>query len=158
MEAGCDRRLLHICHTPGVQVEQLSIDWARLVMKLFPPVRVGGRLVRVGDGLKGGKEGKRMPAVKKLDQSSATNSKAPYIFGHSFQALGWLACGPLGQPLCVPLTSRIHEGVGFSNRARRTLLDQFAPLFLTVVAELEQGVRVVVAAYYASRKVLCPWS
>jgi len=56
----------------------------------------------------------------------------------------------------VPLTSRIHEGVVFSNRARRTLSDQFAPLLLTVVAEREQGVRVVVAAYYASRKVRCP--
>jgi hypothetical protein len=69
-----------------------------------------------------------------------------------------LACGPLGQPLCVPLTSRIHEGGGFSTRDRRTLLDKFAQLFLTVVEELEQGVLVVVDAYYASRKVLCPWS
>jgi hypothetical protein len=56
----------------------------------------------------------------------------------------------------VPLTSRIHEGVGFSNRDRRTLLDKFAQLFLTVVEELEQGVLLVVDAYYASRKVLCP--
>ena len=156
LEAGWYRRLLHICHTPGVQLERLSIYWARLVMKLFIPLRFGGRLVLVGDGLKVGKEGKRMPAVKKLYQSSANNSKAPYIFGHSFQALGLLACGPLGQPLCVPLTSRIHEGVWFSNRDRRTLLDKFAQLFLTVVEELEQGVLLVVDAYYASRKVLCP--
>ena len=97
-----------------------------------------------------------MPAVKKLHQSSANNSKAPYIFGHSFQALGLLACGPLGQPLCVPQTSRIHEGVWFSNRDRRTWSDKFAQLFLTVVEELEQGVLVVVDAFYASRKVLCP--
>ena len=43
LEAGCYRRLLHICHTPGVQWERLSIYWARLVMKLFLPLRFGGR-------------------------------------------------------------------------------------------------------------------
>jgi hypothetical protein len=65
-----------------------------------------------------------MPAVKKLHQSSENNSKATYIFGHSFQALGLLVCGPLGHLLSVPLTSHIHEGVVFSNRDRRTLLDK----------------------------------
>jgi hypothetical protein len=156
LEASCYRRLLYVCHTPGLRLELLSVYWVRLVLKVFTPLRLGGRLVVIGDGLKVGKEGKKMPAVKKLHQSSANNSKAPYIFGHSFQALGLLACGPLGHLLCVPLTSRIHEGVVFSNRDRRTLLDKFAQLFLTMAEELERGVLLVVDAYYASRKVLCP--
>ena len=66
-----------------------------------------------------------------------------------------LACSPLGQLLCVPLISRIHEGVVFSNRDRHTLLDKFVELFLTVVEELEHGLLLVVDAYYASRTVLC---
>jgi DDE superfamily endonuclease len=156
LKASCYRRLLYVCHAPGVRLEVLSASWVRLVLKVFTPLRLGGRLVVIGDGLKVGKEGKKMPAVKKLHQSSANNSKAPYIFGHSFQALGLLACGPLGQLLCVPLISRIHEGVVFSNRDRRTLLDKFAQLVLTVVRELERGVLLVVDAYYASRTVLCP--
>ncbi|MGH9961862.1 MAG: transposase, partial [Pyrinomonadaceae bacterium] len=86
------------------------------MLKLFSPLRLGGRLLVIGDGLKVAKEGRKMPAVKKLHQSSANTSKATYIFGHSFQALGLLVCGPLGHLLSVPLTSRIHEGVGFSNR------------------------------------------
>ena len=112
LEASCYRRLLYVCHTPGLQLEVLSAYWVRLVLKVFTPLRFGGRVVMIGDGLKVGKEGKKMPAVKKLHQSSANNSKAPYIFGHSFQALGLLTCGPLGQLLCVPLISRIHEGGG----------------------------------------------
>jgi hypothetical protein len=156
LKASCYRRLLYVCHTPGLQLEVLSASWVRLALKVFTPLRLGGRLVVIGDGLKVGKEGKKMPAVKKLHQSSANNSKAPYIFGHSFQALGLLACGPLGQLLCVPLVSRIHEGVVFSNRDRRTLLDKFVELFLTVVEELEGGILLVVDAYYASRTVLCP--
>jgi DDE superfamily endonuclease len=156
LRASAYRRLLYVCHTPGVRLELLSASWARLVMKLFTPFRLGGRVVLIGDGLKVGKEGKKMPAVKKLYQSSANNSKAPYIFGHSFQTLGLLACGPLGHLVCVPLTSRIHEGVIFSNRDRRTLLDKFVQLFLTVAEEFERGMLLMVDAYYASRKVLCP--
>jgi hypothetical protein len=156
LRASYYRRLLYVCHTPGIRLELLGASWARLVMKIFTPLRLGGRVVLIGDGLKVGKEGKKMPAVKKLHQSSANKSKAPYIFGHSFQTLGILACGPLGHLVCVPLTSRIHEGVVFSNRDRRTLLDKFVQLFLTVAKEFERGMLLVVDAYYASRKVLCP--
>src|ERR671937_315959 len=95
----CYRRLRYVCHTPGLQLEVLSAYWVRLVLKVVTPRRLGGRVVMIGDGLKVGKAGKKMPAVKKLHQSSANNSKAPYIFGHSFQALGLLTCGPLGQLL-----------------------------------------------------------
>jgi hypothetical protein len=156
LEASGYRCLLYVWHPPGLHLEVLSAYWVRLVLKLFTPLRLGGRVVMIGEGLKVGKEGKTMPAVKKLHQSSANNSKAPYIFGHSFQALGLLACGPLGQLLCVPLISRSPEGVVFSNRDRRTLLDKVVELFLTVVEELERGVLLVGDAYYASRMGLCP--
>jgi len=147
----CYRRLLYLCHTPALGLEVLLTCWTGLVLKLYTPLRVGGRLVVVGDGLKVAKEGRKMPAVKKLHQSSQNNSKAAYIFGHSLQALGLLARGPLGHLCCVPLTSRIHEGVVFSNRDRRTLLDKFAQLFVGVVSRLNAPTLLVVDAYYASR-------
>jgi hypothetical protein len=150
------RRLLYLCHSPGLPVKRLRGCWTRLVLQLFTPKRIGGRLVVIGDGLKVAKEGRKMPAVKKLHQSSENNSKAAYIFGHSFQALGLLVAGPLGHLLCVPLASYIHEGVVFSNRDRRTLLDKFAQLFLALSQDLELGVVLVVDAYYASRKILRP--
>ncbi len=39
---------------------------------------VNGRLLLVGDGLKVPKEGRKMPAVKKLHQESSSNTKPPY--------------------------------------------------------------------------------
>ena len=150
------RRLLHIFHTPGLDLQKLAGAWTELVLRLFTPHRVGNRLVLIGDGLKVAKEGKKMPAVKKLHQSSENNSKPAYIFGHSFQALGMLARGPLGHPCCVPLASRIHEGVVFTNRDRRTLLDKFALLFLELVGHINAPTVLIVDAYYASRKVLRP--
>jgi DDE superfamily endonuclease len=156
LEAKYYRRLLYLFHTRALALEMLTGCWTRLVLKLFTPLRVGKRLVLVGDGLKVAKEGKKMPAVKKLHQSSDNNSKPSYIWGHSFQALGLLIRGPLGHLCCVPLTSRIQEGVVFSNRDRRTLLDKFVQLFLTLVGELEGATLLVVDAYYASRKVVRP--
>jgi len=63
-----------------------------------------------------------MPAVKSLHQQSASNSKPEFIMGHSFQAISLLVQGASGHVAAVPLTSRIHEGLVFSNRDSRTLL------------------------------------
>ena len=114
------------------------------------------RLILVADGLKVPKEGRKMPAVKKLHQESGDNSKPQFIFGHSFQAVGLLVKGPLGQVLSVPLASRIHEGLVFSNRDRRTLLDKLVALFCSIADVLEAPALLVADAYYASQKVMRP--
>jgi len=122
----------------------------------FRPLTWNGRLVFLADGLKIPKEGRKMPAVKKLHQESADNTKPAFIFGHSFQAVVLLAKGLLGQPFAVPLASRIHEGVVFSNADRRTLLDRLAALFLEVVGVAGTSAILVADAFYASRKVIRP--
>lgn len=96
-----------------------------------------------------------MPAVRKLYQSGGSNSKPPYIMGHSFQAISLLVRGATGAVGAVPLTARIHEGVIFSNRDQRTLLDKMVALFLSL--ELgPQPLLLIADAYYASRKVVLP--
>jgi len=97
-----------------------------------------------------------MPAVKKLFQQSENNSKPNFIFGHSFEALGLLVQGPLGHIACVPLLSRIQEGLVFSNRDKRTLLDKFVQLFLSIMSLVEQPALVVADALYCTRKVIRP--
>jgi hypothetical protein len=149
-------RLLYLFHTPALVIETVTTCWVRLAVKLFAPLRVDGRLVLVADGLKVPKEGRKMPAVKKLHQESQDNSKPEFIFGHSFQAVSLLVRGAVGQVFSVPLTSRIHEGLVFSNRDRRTLLDKLAHLFLSVAGILDEPAILVADAYYASRKVIRP--
>ena len=154
---GAYRRLLHLFHTTALRLPQLTSLWTRLAYsRLFTPLRFGGRPVLAADGLKAPKEGRKMPAVKHLHQESADNSKPAFISGHSFQALGLLVQGPLGQVFCVPLISRIHEGLVFSNRCRRSLLDKLVAMFLPVAELLEEPVLLVADAYYASRKVILP--
>ena len=156
LEAAAYRKLLHLFHSPSLALDRLTTLWIRLVRRLFVSLEVGGRLVCIADGLKVPKEGRKMPAVKKLFQESANNSKAPFIFGHSCQVVALLVTGPLGRLLAVPLASRIHEGLVFTNRDTQSLLDKLVELFLPVARTIEASVVLVADAYYASRKVIQP--
>jgi hypothetical protein len=143
-------------HSPALHLQKLTALWVRLARRLFCPVIFGDYILLIADGLKVAKEGKKMPAVKKLHQESQNNSKATFIMGHSFQALGLLVRGAVGQFFCVPLVSRIHEGLVWSNRDKRTLLDKLVGLFLQIVEFLPQRSILIADAYYASKKVIKP--
>jgi hypothetical protein len=71
--------------------------------------------------------------------------------GHSCQALA-LLCRVAGSFQAIPLCARIHEGLVFSNRDRRTLLDKL--LLLLQSLHLHEPVLLVADAYYASGKIV----
>jgi hypothetical protein len=104
----------------------------------------------LGDGIKNPKRGRKMPAVKRLHQVSDNNTKPEYIMGHSIQAVSLLVSAATTF-FAIPLSARIHEGVIFSNRDRRTLPRKF----LSLVDDLGIGepVYLVADAYYACRTV-----
>ena len=144
--------LLDHFHGSGVPLDAMSALWAQVVLRLFPdPIRVNGRLVLVGDGIKVPKSGKKMPAVKVLHQESESNTKPEYIMGHSLQAVSVLVQAA-GSVLAVPLASRIHEGLVWSNRDKRTLLDKMLALLRLI--EIRQPCYFVADAYYASQKII----
>ena len=148
------RRFLHLFHSRALELDALTACWARLCLRLFQPVAVGERLVCLADGIKAPKEGRKMPAVKLLHQQSASNSKPEYIMGHSFQAVSLLVQGPAGHVAAVPLVSRIHEGLVWSNRDTRTLLDKLALLLFSLAGILDRKLLLVADAYYASGKMI----
>ena len=115
-------RILDFFHSKALDLEVLTRTWVELRLKIHPAVlRVNGRLLLVGDGIKAPKSGRKMPAVRLLHQESESNTKPAYIMGHSLQAVAILA-GAFESVFAVPLASNIHEGVVFSNRDKRTLL------------------------------------
>src|SRR5438093_217799 len=84
------RRLLHLFHSSALSLDHLTALWVQLVLRVFSPYTVGPYLVCLADGVKAPKEGRKMPAVKSLHQEADTNSKPPFIMGHSFQAISLL--------------------------------------------------------------------
>ena len=144
-------KLLDHFHSSGIELDRLSALWARAVLGLFPsPVRINGRLVLVGDGIKAPKRGKKMPAVKLLHQQSESNTKPEYIMGHSMQAVGLLVHAAKSV-FSVPLAVRIHEGLVWSNRDKRTLLDKM--LGLLDILAIKAPFYFVADAYYAAGKM-----
>jgi hypothetical protein len=109
------------------------------------------RLVLVGDGIKIPKRGRKIPAVKLLHQQSESNTKPEYIMGHSLQAVG-LLLHATQSVFCVPLAPRIHEGLVWSNRDRRTLLDKM--LGLLDILAITVPCYFVADAYYATGKIV----
>ena len=152
LKPACYGCLLDFFHSPALCGDAFARRWVRVVLAVHPGVqRVNARLVLLADGLKKSKSGRKMPAVKSLHQASDSNTKPEYIMGHSCQALALLV--KVGRSFqAIPLTARIHEGLVFSNRDRRTLLDKL--LLLLADLQLPEPVLLVADAYYACGKII----
>ena len=150
-------RLLAFFHSKAVALDTLTHLWTALILKNFPGIcRFGGRIVLVADGLKCPKSGQKMPAVKKLYQSSQDNTKPRFILGHSFQVVG-LLCQMKKTLFCVPLIARIHEGLVFTNRDPKTLLDKLVLMISSLnLQKLGYYFTLIVDNYFASGKVIKP--
>lgn len=152
LRSSCYERMLGLFHSKALNLEALTTQWVALVLKCAPGLlRVNGRLVLVGDGIKVGKSGRKMPAVKRLHQESESNTKPEYIMGHSIQAVSILAKG-LSSVFAIPLSARIHEGVVFNNNDKRTLLDKMVLLLNSLC--MEAPYYFVADAYYAAAKII----
>ncbi len=145
LRSHCYAALRRNVHSAKIHLDTLCALWASTVLRLFPaPVRINGRLVLVGDGIKVAKHGKKMPAVKLLNQAS--EHKADFLMGHSLQAVSLLV--EAGQSVfSVLLAIRIHEGVIWSNRSTKTLLDKMIGLLDTLA--IRQPFYFVADTYYA---------
>jgi hypothetical protein len=144
--------LLHFFNSTAVNLEVLQSLWINLVFNQFDGlVKINGRYLIVGDGIKYGKEGKKMPGVKWLHQESESNSKAEFIMGHSVQAISILAKG-LGTCFSIPLVGMIHEGILFSYKDSRTLLDKMFEMLAGL--SLPVPVYFVADKYYASGRFM----
>ncbi len=148
LAARCYQCLLKFFHSPAVDLERLTRIWTRQALRLFPVHRFEGRPVLLGDGIKIGKSGRHMPAVKRLHQESEGNTKPEFIMGHSVQVISLLVAAG-SSFFAVPLAGRIHEGVKFTNRDQRTLPEKFGQLLTAL--NIGESFILVVDAYYACR-------
>lgn len=150
LQVRCYDKLLDFFHSGALNIELLTRLWTQTVFKFFPSLlRVNGRLVLLADGIKAPKAGLKMPAVKKLAQTES-NTKPAFIFGHSCQVISAVV-GAEASAFAVPLAARIHEGLIFSNRDKRTLPSKL----ISLVTELgiHTPITLVADAYYSCRTV-----
>jgi hypothetical protein len=102
--------LIHFFRSSAWSLESLRSRWLQVVRRVAPLYSLNGAVVLVGDGMKQAKEARKMPGVKKLHQESENSSKAEYIFGHMFGAIGVLI-GTSLKWFCLPLFMNLQDGV-----------------------------------------------
>ncbi|MBA7647744.1 IS4 family transposase ISCku4 [subsurface metagenome] len=153
LEENCYYLLLHFFHSNAVVLSELSRLWVGLCFRIFAPFMclLDNRILILVDGLKIPKEGRKMPAVKLLHQESQSNSKPEYIMGQYFECISLLVRAA-GQYFAVPLVSRIHGGVIFSEQdEKKTLIDMVISL---VFDTINLPYYMVADAYYAVKKIM----
>ena len=123
------------------------------MLRLLPQaLRVNGRYVLVGDGIKIPKCGRKMPAVKLLHQQSEIQTPSRTTSPGTHCKLS--VCSfmpPLPSSLCrLPHASM--RGLVWSNRDRRTLLDKM--ISLIGITDVDQPFDFVADAYYGAQKII----
>lgn len=145
-------RMLDVFHSKAICLNLLTKLWVKIVLNYYPGIIVvNNRIILAADGIKKQKSGKKMPSVKLLHQESESNTKAEYIMGHSCQAIGVLIKS-LNSVFCLPLVSRIHEGIIESNRDKRTLMDKLINMIQPL--EISISFYLVADAYYGNKKII----
>ena len=146
-------KALHWFHSRAFKLDEVCQRWGKWLSLHTEAQRLKGQLVYLGDGIKVGKEGRKMPGVKGLHQESADVNKPEWIRGHYFSALGLL----LGQGkalFAAPIVLKLHDGIDPVAAKKLTLVDKMALVCLTY---MEPGSYAILDAYYASAKVLKPF-
>lgn len=147
--------LLNLFHGTGIKLGKLTQTWIQIVTRWLPVHTVDNHRVLIADGLKVPKQGQRMPGVKSLYQSSENNSKPRYILGHHWQTIGALV-NVGAKAICVPLASRLHEGIKRSPSDSATLLTKLVDLFTGITRILHKPAILVADAFYANREIVHP--
>jgi len=111
LRTDCYECMVHFFRSKSWKLGSLRRRWFQTVGENAPLFRVRGMAVLVGDGVKQAKEGRKMPAVKKLCQESENSAKPEFIHGHMFGGLSILAGDPVRKLFCVPLSLRLHDGI-----------------------------------------------
>ena len=148
---GYYHQALHWFHSSAWTVSDLWKYWGKWLTGHACVRRLNGQLVYVGDGIKVGKEGKKMPGVKRLHQESADVSKAEWIRGHYFGALG-LLLGAGGALFAVPIAVQLQDGIQDDEESPQlTLVDKMAAICVQL---MPAGSYAVLDAYFASANLL----
>jgi len=102
--------LIGFFRSKGWNLKELTSKWCEIIRDKAPLVTLKGAVIMVGDAVKGSKEGRKMPGVKRHHQESDNSSKPEYIYGHMFGSVGILA-EKEDKQFCIPLSMTLQDGV-----------------------------------------------
>lgn len=102
--------LIHFFHASSWQLDPLMEYWLNWCIAHFDVLKINGRLICLGDGIKIPKEAQRQPGVVPMHQSSNNSGKAEKFYGHHIGGVA-LVTGKGSKIFALPMLLEIHEGV-----------------------------------------------
>ena len=151
---------LHWFDSKAFSVKGLTLQWSKWLSQHDSLYRIKEKRVYVGDGIKVGKEGRKMPGVKRLHQESENVAKPEWIRGHYFNGLSILV--GIGKVcFALPLVLRLDDGIKSKpiEKGRGKGQKKVKTSLVTKMADLcvdyaEAGSYVILDAYFACEPVL----
>lgn len=140
---------LHWFHSTAWSAKKLGLAWHQWLLTQEGVYRLKDQPVYVGDGIKVGYVGRKMPAVKKLHQESENVTKPKWLRGHYFGAISLLMHSGLGF-FATPITLELQDGLKNSLSEPITLVDKMSDLS---VHFLSAGSYIILDAYFAAKKL-----
>ncbi len=151
--------LLHFFRSKAYGYGELLAAWQRYVISQGVAVELQGRCVLLGDHTHVVKDGRRMPGVVSLRETSETQHRPSYFRGQCWGAVG-LVVGSLAACFCLPLELRIHQGFRHlgqnepaSHRARPSLAERVVQMALAFATGSDCPAFLVLDAFFSSAGV-----
>ena len=154
LEPSAYHNILHFFRSSGYSISWLYEKWIKIAEREASFVRVGGRIIMLGDHIKISKEGRHMPYIQLLHQDSENSGKGRCIEGHMFaQVSAVVSSGGVSRSL--PLITEKQQSPPKKENSKKpdgdTLVTQMVNLVVKAVSSITGNDKVVVAldAYFS---------
>lgn len=119
LEPRCYPCMLHFFRSSAWTARGLLEQWWIFLGKETHAFMVGDRVVLLGDHTNIVKDGRKMPGVSTLHQTSETGSKPSFFRGHQWGCLGLLMRRGEDRVLSTPVWAEVHNELTGGSRATR---------------------------------------
>ncbi len=154
LPASCYVPCLHFFHSSAWNLQSILDHWWIWVSQQELIMKVGSRMVLLGDHTQQPKDGRRMPGVLSLHEDSETSSKPSYFRGHKWGFIGVVL--QRGKNLfCTPLWGQLHLGrndVGETINMKDDTPLLYRPLYMAIMIakKMKMPAYLVLDAYFSA--------
>ncbi len=133
----------------------VMMQWMNWCIYNFSMVRINGRVLCIGDGIKIPKEAKKQPGLKRLHNESQNSTKPKKFIGHHFGCLAFVA-ERSGKYFGVLQAAEIHEGTDELRQLSgedikgKTLVTRMVALAIIVAASQNIPLYLCLDAFFAT--------
>ena len=144
---------IHFFRSNGYETDDLYTKWIQTAKKECELQRIGGRILLIGDHIKKSKEGRRMPDIELLHQSSENSGKNKYIEGHNYgHVSAVITNGKISRSL--PLITELQKSPPKDKKTKKpigdTVVVQIAKLVKKTAVAIDEPVLAAVDGYFCN--------